>query len=56
MDSACRAESIDINFIAQKANGVSKNHDKLHENLPIFLEQTLALEEAESMNFSFRFA
>ncbi len=36
-------KSIDINFIAQKAEGVSKNHEKLHENLPIFFEQTLDL-------------
>ncbi len=35
------AESIDINFLEQKAKGVSKNHEKLHENLPIFFEQTL---------------
>ncbi len=41
MDSARRAESIDINFIAQKAKGVSKNHQKHHENVPIFFEQTL---------------
>ncbi len=41
LDSARRAESIDINFIAQKPKGVSKNHQKLHEHLPIFFEQTI---------------
>ncbi len=33
------ARVIDIDFIAQKAKGVSIKHEKLHENLRIFFEQ-----------------